>query len=216
MSIIICVPTYNEEGAIKQMIKLLRDKKLDFIICDGFSTDNTVAIAKEEQAECVYRTSPGKGSAIVKGLEIAAQRNYKYMGVIDCDLTYDINDLVQLYNIAANNNYDLVVGGRPFKKIAWHRRVVNYLISFYFNALFRAGIKDILSGLRILKTEKYSAKINAVSFDFEPRSIAFAVKNKLAFAQFPINYTERVGESKADIKELMLILWGITQERLNA
>ncbi len=210
---LVCVPTYNEEKAVKEVIRLLREKKLDFVVCDGFSTDRTVAFAKEEGAECISRQKPGKGSAIVKCLEVAAERNYDYMGVIDCDLTYSIDDLIYLYQLAQTENMDLIVGARPFGKIAWHRRAINYLVTFYFNVLFGTELKDILSGLRIVKVDRYNTKIDPVSFDFEPRSIAYAVKQKFKFSQVPVSYTERIGESKASLIELLLILWGITHER---
>lgn len=214
MSVIICVPTYNEEEAVKGIIELLRKADLDFVICDGFSTDKTVAIAKQLDAECVSRDKVGKGSAVAKCLEIARQRGYEYMGTIDCDLTYDVNDLTKLYQLTVQGDYDMVIGGRPFSKIAWHRRLANYFISAYFNLLFSSGIKDIVSGLRILKVEQFYDKIKADSFDLEPRILAYAVKNKLKYAEVPINYSERMGKSKANLIELYRILWGTTHERI--
>ncbi len=216
MSILVCVPTYNEEKAVKSVIELLRQEKFDFIICDGFSTDNTVSIAQEENAECVFRESIGKGFAIMKCLEIADERGYEYMGIIDCDLTYSVNDLSRLYQIAVEGGYDMVVGGRPFSKIAWHRRMVNYLVSGYFNLLFSSKVKDIISGLRVVRTQKYKEKIKAVSFDVEPRILAFTVKSKFKYVELPISYSERAGESKANLAELFRILWGITHERFTS
>ena len=214
MSILICVPTYNEEKAIQGVIELLREANLDFVICDGFSTDQTVAIAQVLNAECVNRDQVGKGFAISKCLEIASQRGYKYMGTIDCDLTYDVQDLIRLYQLAKQDGYDMVVGARPFPNIAWHRRLANQFISWYFNFMFRSKVKDIITGLRILKVERYYGKIKAISFDVEPRILAYTVKNKLKYIEVPINYSERTGESKANLKELALILWGITHERM--
>jgi glycosyltransferase involved in cell wall biosynthesis len=214
MSILICVPTYNEAEAVKAVIKLLRSEGFDFVICDGFSTDNTVSIAKAENAEIIHRDSIGKGFAITKCLEIAYQRGYQHMGIIDCDLTYSVNDLTRLYRLAIQDNYDMVVGGRPFSKIAWHRRLANYFISAYFNLLFISKVKDIVSGLRILKVEKYNGCIKAISFDVEPRILAYTVKNKLKYVEVPISYAERAGESKANLIELYRILWGITDERI--
>ena len=214
MSILICVPTYNEEKAVREVIRLLREHHLDFVICDGFSEDNTLAIVKEEDAEYLKRDKVGKGYAFTKCLELAHQRGYEFMGIIDCDLTYDIGDLVRLHDIAIRQGYDMVVGGRPFSSIAWHRRLANYFISGYFNLLFTSKVKDIVSGLRIIRVDKFHGVISAISFDLEPRMLAYTIKNKLKYTEEKISYTERVGDSKANLAELFLILKGITHERI--
>lgn len=213
MSLLVCVPTYNEEAAVGEIIQEMRKGGLDFIICDGFSTDKTVAIAKANNAEVLMREKVGKGHAISLCLKVAKERNYKYMATIDCDLTYSVDDLKTLYNLAVKENYGMVVGGRPFKNIAWHRRMANYLVSGYFNLLFNSKVKDIVSGSRIMEVDLFLGKIKANSFDLEPRILAQAVKNKMKIIEVPITYVDRVGESKANLVELYRMLWGTTHER---
>jgi len=213
MSILICVPTYNEAAAVGEMIRLLREAAFDFVICDGFSQDRTVEIARAENAEVILREKVGKGSAISKCLEVADDRGYEFMGTIDCDLTYSVQDLKRLYELAKLENYQMVVGGRPFKNIAWHRRMANHLVSGYFNALWRSGVKDIVTGLRIMHVKSFLGRIHADSFDLEPRILAQAVKQKMKIVEIPISYSDRVGESKANLVELGRMLWGSTHER---
>ena len=213
MSLLICVPTYNEEEAIREMIHQLRKADLNFVICDGFSTDKTMEIALEEGAEVLRRAKVGKGHAISMCLEVAKERGYKFMATIDCDLTYSVDDLKQLYDLALTEHYNMVVGGRPFENIAWHRRMANYLVSGYFNLIWKSGVRDIVSGLRIMDVDAFVGRIHANSFDLEPRILAQSVKHKMKFIEVPITYTERVGESKANLIDVGRMLWGTTHER---
>jgi dolichol-phosphate mannosyltransferase len=213
MSILVCVPTYNEEEAVREIIEQLRAQQLDFVICDGFSKDRTVEIAEAEGVEVLRRAKVGKGHAISLCLEVARDRGYDYMATIDCDLTYSVDDLKSLYQLAEREGYQMVIGSRPFENIAAHRRMANMLVSGYFNLLWRSGVKDIVTGLRIMKVEDFVGRIHANSFDLEPRILAQSVKRKMKIIEVPITYTDRVGESKANLVELARMLWGSTHER---
>ena len=46
--LLVCLPTYNEEDSIVLMIEQLRSTGYDFIVCDGFSKDDTVALEPKE------------------------------------------------------------------------------------------------------------------------------------------------------------------------
>lgn len=213
MSLLVCVPTYNEEEAVEAIIDQLRAENLDFVICDGFSSDRTIELAEAMGAEVLRREKVGKGHAISMCLNVARDRGYDYMATIDCDLTYSIDDLTKLYRLAESESYQMVIGGRPFENIAWHRRMANVLVSTYFNLLWRAGVRDIVTGLRIMHVDSFVGRIHANSFDLEPRILAQSRKQGMKVIEVPISYTDRVGESKANLIELARMLWGTTHEK---
>ena len=73
--------------------------------------------------------------------------------------------------------------------------------------------RDIVSGLRIYRVESYVNTLKANSFDLEPRSLAMACKKGWRYTYLPIAYGERLGESKANLVELLRIMWGASHEK---
>ena len=80
--ILACVPTFNESGNIKILCKkILRIKKIDLLIIDDNSPDNTWAIVenlrlKNKNLFLIKRKKKiGIGSAIRAGFDFALKKN---------------------------------------------------------------------------------------------------------------------------------------------
>ena len=62
---IVCIPAYNEEIKIKDVIKKALPHADKVIVCDDGSTDNTAALAKKAGAVVIsHKTNLGYGAAI--------------------------------------------------------------------------------------------------------------------------------------------------------
>ena len=65
MLTIACIPTFNEEANIQQVIKKTKLFVDLVVICDDGSTDNTANLAEESNAYVIrHKTNLGKGAAL--------------------------------------------------------------------------------------------------------------------------------------------------------
>ena len=213
-NIALCLPTYNEEINIAPVLLDIQKiySGLLFVV-DGFSTDNTVKIAEQMGIPVYTRELPGKGSAIQKAMEIAAQNNKEFLIYLDCDRTYSANDLIKL--LENLEDYDLVIGVRPLKTIkSISRRVGNVIATAIINIFYKGKLQDSLSGFKCLRVSKFKPLIQENGFLIESLICLYALKYKMSINLVPINYYERVGVSKMNTAEglkalykLIKIIW---------
>jgi len=202
--VVVWLPTYNEEMNILKMITDIQNLGFTVNVSDGGSADNTVALAKQAGVKVYMRPGKHKGYGIQRAIEESYKIGYKKFIYIDCDQTYPVAKLPELYNLANDN--DIVVGARDFSKIVFLNRMANHIFTGLINLLFGSHLKDTQSGMRIIHIEKFLGNIRSEAFDLETELTCFALKNKLKMEELPIDYYQRVGESKASLLQAILIL----------
>ena len=88
------IPVYNEEKSLKTIVKRtleiqkkLNDIKLELIIVDDCSSDNSFNVAKELESENIkifrHEKNKGKGAALKTGF---LQASGDYIGIQDADM----------------------------------------------------------------------------------------------------------------------------------
>ena len=97
MTILLCVPAFNEENVIGDVIK----KSLEFVdhvvVYDDGSSDKTSEIAENAGAYVIRNSqNKGKGYALRKGLEVARG---EHIMLLDSDLEYDPKDCLKMFRI---------------------------------------------------------------------------------------------------------------------
>jgi glycosyltransferase involved in cell wall biosynthesis len=210
MKALVCLPVYNEEHSIGDVIKHIQQQGLDLVVVDGQSHDKSVLIAQSLGAEVVQRDGLGKGSAVIKGMQIAVARGYDFLLLIDCDSSYPVRDLIKLTAFEAS---DMVVGVRQMRDIEFKRRVANLVMTKVLNLLYNASLKDMASGMRALKVSKFAGVLTAKRFDIEPQICSIALKKKYEITEVDIEYYPRKGESKIGILDFFDALWRMFKER---
>lgn len=193
--LLVCVPTLNEELAIRQVVQELVEWGFRFVIIDGQSEDMTVPIAQKMGAEIVFRSAEGKSSAIKKAMNMAEERGAKYLGVLDADGSYKPSDLAKLWNCIGSEK--MVVGCRPYKNIAFSRRVANHLMNLLVRLVHGKPVKDMASGMRILQVDAFKPFFDASGFNVEPQLWCLAAKLNYGVKEVPIDYLPRIGKSKS-------------------
>lgn len=206
------MPAYNEEENIEFMVLALQRAGLDFVVCNGHSTDRTAEIARSMGATVINRNGHGKGYSVQDGLAYCTHHGYEGMVLIDCDRTYSVADIPALTALFVG--HDMVVGSRDFSNMEAPRKWANWLMTAVLNLLFRTRVRDMASGLRVLRTGKFHGLITARSFDVEPQMYCVALGKKYRIAEVPVSYKERHGRSKVHIRHLFLVIWRMIAERL--
>ena len=108
-----CIPAYNEESSIQDVIKktLLHVDKV--IICDDNSTDKTAKLAKAAGATVIsHKKNQGYGSAIITLFDFARKQNADVMITLDADGQHNPKQIPILLDVLTQNNVDVVIGSR--------------------------------------------------------------------------------------------------------
>ena len=207
---VVCLPTRNENKSVQFMIDGIKKLGYDLFISDEHSNDGTIAIAKKNKVPIYQRDGPGKGFGVRKALKIAKEKGYDILVLIDCDKTYPIEYIPSMLKYM--DKYDMIVGARSLDEIKPFHRLPNKIHTLAINILFGGNLKDINSGLRAFKVNKFK-NFRSKGFDIEAEITVKALKNKLKIKEIPIEYKKRVGHSKIKINDGALILWRIIKER---
>lgn len=108
-----CIPTYNEESHIENLIKSALNHVDSVIVCDDGSTDNTADIAKKAGAIVIsHKTNKGYGAAIISLFEYARDNNAEIMVTLDGDGQHNPDQIPLLLNTLTQHNVDVVIGSR--------------------------------------------------------------------------------------------------------
>lgn len=110
---IVCIPAYNEESNIGNLINSAKKYVDSVIVCDDCSTDNTVEIAKKAGAIVIsHKTNKGYGASIISLFDYARKNNAELMITLDGDGQHNPDEIPLFLDAATQHNVDVVIGSR--------------------------------------------------------------------------------------------------------
>ena len=129
----IIVPVYNEENSIEKFIVEVEKNvppKCDYeiVFCMDPSTDNTENLVREfskkdSRVRLISRIDRfGLSSAIKEG---CLNARGDIIAVMDSDGQHEVRSLVSALDYLSNNNEDIVIGSRIFRKDATKTRILD-------------------------------------------------------------------------------------------
>ena len=216
MQVSIIIPVRNEERVIEKIIdqldKELKDLPHEVIFVNDFSTDNTTKVIlkkinNKNQISLCENKKKGLGGAIVEGIYSS---KCDAICIMMADLSDNIEDLKEYYNIIKNENIDAVFGSRFIKgsKVVDYPKkklILNRIFNFVTKLLFFSDYNDFTNAFKIYKKDALLKTFPLVSESFNiflelPLKI---ISRKMRYKIIPISWTNRKeGNSKFDIKEL--------------
>lgn len=111
--ILACIPAYNEESHIENLVKSASNHVDTVLVCDDGSTDDTANIAKKAGAIVIsHNTNKGYGAAIISLFEYARNNDAEIMVTLDADGQHNPNEIPLLLNTIIKHSVDVVVGSR--------------------------------------------------------------------------------------------------------
>jgi glycosyltransferase XagB len=156
----IVVPTYNESGNVKPLIrrldKVLKDRlEYEIIFIDDHSTDDTRQEVFEMMPHYpvtlqIKQTQKGKAFSLLQGFESA---NYDLICMIDGDLQYPPEAIPKLIQKMVRSQADVVVANRIERNVPITRRVVSDSFRHVFGKLLHGLGCDVQSGLKVFRKE---------------------------------------------------------------
>jgi len=147
-----CIPAYNEENTIGEII----EKSFKFvdkvIVCNDGSTDDTEKKAREKGATVITHTKNlGYGAAIISLFDQARKENADMMITLDGDGQHNPSQIPLLVSALTENNVDVVIGSRFLNKKSTaprYRKTGIKIITSASNYATDFKVSDSQSGFR--------------------------------------------------------------------
>lgn len=192
----VLIPCYNESKTIR---KVVEDYKrvmphAEIYVYDNNSSDGTDQIARDAGAIVRYEYRQGKGNVVrTMFREIDAEC---YI-MTDGDDTYPAEFAPELEKQIYDKKADMAIGDRlsatyfTENKRLFHN-MGNILVRKLINVLYKANVKDIMTGSRGFSREFIKAfPVTAKGFEIETEMTIFALDNNLKIVEVPIDYRDR-------------------------
>ena len=111
--IMICIPAFNEEKAIGEIVKSAKAFSSHVVVCDDGSSDHTAEAARLAGATVVrHALNKGYGAAIKTLFNFAKEENADVMVTIDSDGQHDPREIPGLLQPILRGEADIVIGSR--------------------------------------------------------------------------------------------------------
>jgi len=163
MLTIACLPAYNEEQKIYDVVKKTSKFVDKIVVCDDGSNDQTYENAEKAGAIVIkHSTNKGKGAAMRTLFDYAKKIDGDVIITMDSDGQFLPEEIPKLVNSLVENNADVVTGYRfeNEKDMPSYRKFGNKVLDKMTNLSTELPVRDSQSGYRA-----YSKKaINLIKF----------------------------------------------------
>lgn len=195
-------PFWNEEKNVRSVVETALKvapevaSKFEIIIVDDGSSDNTLDVAKQIEAQhknvkvITHSPNRGYGAALKEGFEAAS---YQYVVFTDGDRQFDFAEVEHF--VEKISSADIVIGYRKKRRdhALFKRLLLMNLLKFWDFVLFGFWFKDIDCGFKMFRR---SALTNLMPFRSEGAMItteilAKAVRKKLKIKEVEVTHFQR-------------------------
>jgi glycosyltransferase involved in cell wall biosynthesis len=197
-------PAYNEEAGIAAAVADFGAIEAvdEIIVVDNNSRDSTAAQAERAGARVINEPRQGYGNALWRGL---AEAQGEYVVLAEPDGTFMGKDVLKL--LAFADDFDLVLGTRTTRELIWHGanmgwqlRWGNWIVAKLLQVLFDGpSLSDCGCTLRLVRrsaVQRLLPRFTVGGSHFLPEMVCLALLEHLRIVEVPVNYRDRVGESK--------------------
>jgi glycosyltransferase involved in cell wall biosynthesis len=193
--IVACIPAYNEETTIAQVILKARDYVDKVIVCDDGSQDMTGRIAASLGAEVVrHPNNLGKGATLRTLFQTSLDAGAKVVVTLDGDGQHDPAEIPVVIRPILEGTADISIGTRFHgnNKVPLYRRAGNEFLNMLTNMGTRIKIADTQSGFRAYSRraiEEIDVREDGMGVDSQ--ILLDARKNKLKITESIVSVTYR-------------------------
>lgn len=206
-SIAVLIPCYNES---KTIAKVVKDYKIslpeaDIYVYDNNSSDSSDKIAMKAGAIVRHEYRQGKGNVV---RSMFREINADVYLMIDGDDTYPAEHAREIVDLIVSREADMVIGDRLSSTYFTEnkRRGHNFgnkLVRKLINALFKAEVRDIMTGYRAFSYEFVkSFPVISKGFELETEMTIHALDKDLKIKEVPVQYRDRPDGSESKLNTL--------------
>jgi glycosyltransferase involved in cell wall biosynthesis len=138
--LLILIPAFNEEGAIAQVIREVREviPGVPVLVVDDCSADATKAVAREAGADILplpYHL--GLGGCVQAGYRLAFELGYDFVIRVDGDGQHDPRYIPKILAALQRDDCEMVIGSRFLNGDGHHSGFLRRLGIIFFRAILR-------------------------------------------------------------------------------
>jgi glycosyltransferase involved in cell wall biosynthesis len=159
ISLVVTIPAFNEAATVGRVIKDIPEdiagvKKIDVVVIDDGSTDNTAKVASQAGAKVVgFSHNRGLGAAFGQGLRTALSLGADIIVNIDADGQFNPEDIPKLLSPVIDGQADMVTASRfadpsLAPKMPWIKKWGNKRVANIVNKLAGLNLRDVSCGFR--------------------------------------------------------------------
>jgi len=196
MKLIIQIPSYNEAQALPETLRALPRslpglQKIEFLVVDDGSTDDTARVARKAGAHHVVRLSRhvGLAGAFVVGLEAALAHEADIIVNTDADNQYHAEDIARLVEPILAGRAELVVGDRGVRTVrafSPSKRFLQRLGSWVIAMASGAHTPDATSGFRAITREAALRTLVLSEYSYTLETLIQAGTRRIAIEYVPV------------------------------
>ena len=165
------IPCFNHGDKLVQFLQRLKSYELPIIIVDDGSDQKDFdllqsKVAQDQQIELFRQhENAGKGSAFLKGIDLAAERAYTHAIQIDADGQHCLDDIPRFIKVASENPAALVTGIPVYdNSVPRSRFLGRYITTFWvWIETLSFAIKDSMCGFRVYPVTETVTVMNRFS-----------------------------------------------------
>ena len=206
MKLIIQIPCYNEAKTLPIALKELPRKidgvdKLEWLIVDDGSTDETVKIAKKHGVDHVvsFMRNQGLARGFMAGINACLNLGADVIVNTDADNQYSAKDIPKLVKPILDGKADIVIGERPISQVKHFspiKKILQKLGSWTVRVASNTKVPDAPSGFRAM-TKEAAMQFNVFNnYTYTLETIIQAGRKNMAVTSVPINVNEDLRPSR--------------------
>jgi glycosyltransferase involved in cell wall biosynthesis len=206
MKLIIQIPCYNEAETLAIALGALPRKvigfdKVEWLIINDGSTDDTVKVAKECGVDHVvnFKHNQGLAKGFMAGLEECLRQGADVIVNTDADNQYEARDIPKLVKPILEGGAEYVIGERPISQTEHFsptKRILQKLGSWVVRRASGTDIPDAPSGFRAISRE-CAVQLNVYNnYTYTLETIIQAGQKNIAITSVPIRTNEDLRPSR--------------------
>jgi glycosyltransferase involved in cell wall biosynthesis len=184
------IPAYNAAKTLGPLVKQVKQLKLDPVVVNDGSTDETAKVAMDAGALVIsHLHNKGKGSAVRTGFAYALEKGYEAVITMDSDGQHDPAEIPRLLDEAVAKQAAVVVGNRSIdrQQMPLLRRITNTVMSAIVSSISHQRIPDSQCGFRLVRKEVIqAARLSSRRFDIETELLLAAVRGGWTVTSVPV------------------------------
>lgn len=219
MKLIIQIPCYNEaetlEIALNDLPKHIDGiDKIEYLIINDGSKDNTVEVAKNWGVHYVvnFRQNKGLARGFMAGVDACLRNGADIIVNTDADNQYCGEDIETIVRPILDGKADMVIGERPIDDTAHFsplKKKLQHLGSWVVRKASRTDIPDAPSGFRAFSREA-AMRLNVVNdYTYTLETIVQAGRSKMAIMSVPVRTNPELRSSR-----LFHSMWGYVKKSM--
>jgi glycosyltransferase involved in cell wall biosynthesis len=196
MKLIIQIACYNEEATLPETLKALPKNlegidKIEILIVNDGSTDQTLAVAKKHGVDHIlsFKKNQGLARSFMAGINECLKQGADIIVNTDGDNQYCADDIPKLVKPILEGKADMVVGARPISRIkhfSFTKKIMQKIGSWLVRRVSHTEVQDAPSGFRAI-ARNAALKLNVFNtFTYTHETIIQAGLKNMVILNVPI------------------------------